>query len=299
MTAISNQTKVVLLPIHGQGKTPRTFADRLEGRLRVMLGEDLWAQLHVAPLYYQDVLQDHQDELWERSKRGLRWRWLRRLFLFGFSDAAALERVASRKGSPYHRVQQVIRETLLSVYGEAGRPIPVVVIAQSLGCQVISNYVWDAQKAARKADDDKAEPVTRGIWRWDGQTEETQNENGAPGEERGFVQFRSLKFLYTTGCNIPIFLAGFPRDERVPFHTRDHGYQLVWKNFYSRFDPLGWPLRPLSTAYKGAVDVDRRVGVGGVLRSWNPGSHGRYWTDEDVVAPLADDLLALLGGSGV
>jgi len=61
---------------------------------------------------------------------------------------------------------------------------------------------------------------------------------------------------------------------------------------------LGWPLQPLSPQYHELVE-DRAINAGQgaagwILKSWNPLAHTAYWTDDDVVKPLADLLHGLL-----
>jgi hypothetical protein len=63
-----------------------------------------------------------------------------------FSDATTLEVHSTEPRSPYLQVQRKIRETLAETLALHDDPsLPVVVIAQFLGCQVLSNYLWDAQ----------------------------------------------------------------------------------------------------------------------------------------------------------
>lgn len=38
---------------------------------------------------------------------------------------------------------------------------------------------------------------------------------------------------------------------------------------------------------------DVPVNAGGLLTSWNPGSHIAYWTDNDVTVPVAEKLATL------
>ncbi len=62
-------------------------------------------------------------------------------------------------------------------------------------------------------------------------------------------------------------------------------------------DVLGWPLKPLSKAYANAVSFDKRVNAGGLLTNWNPFSHQRYWTDDELLSELVADLEGLLDES--
>lgn len=273
---------VVLVPIHGMGKTSRRFDADLRKELSDEMRDD-WERVLVAPVYYQDVLQPNQSRVMKKMKRhDLDWIKLRTFVLYGFSDAAGLEHRANEEGSPYMETQQKIWDALEGAYQLIGRSVPVVIVAQSLGGQVISNYLWDAQ----------ARSASRGVWR--------RPPSGMERDLKRFLKLKTLSHLYTTGCNIPIFVAGFPEDDIVPVKHDSDGYGFEWWNYYDADDALGWPLRPLNTAYRRAVRADREVNADGggfwgrVSHGWNPLSHKRYWTDPDVVRPLARHLKALI-----
>jgi hypothetical protein len=275
--------EVIVLAVHGMGDTSEDFADGLREALADRLGAAAWDSVHFDAIYYQRVLQANQERVMRAMRTqdldGIR---LRKFLLYGFSDAAGLERRAASPGSPYEQVQSIIRATLKSAYEFVGGPRPVVVIAQSLGCQVISNYLWDAQKPGK---------ASQGVWK-------------SPTTRRGskldgFLRLKSLKYLYTTGCNIPIFLAGFPEDRIRAVTATERGYAFRWKNYYDEDDVLGWPLKPLSASYRQAIYRDYPVNANGSLlgtftHGWNALSHTRYWTDADVIKPLARDIRGLL-----
>ncbi|MGE0623752.1 MAG: hypothetical protein AB7I04_04780 [Pseudomonadales bacterium] len=275
--------EVIVLALHGMGDTGEDFADELAEKLADRLGQADWDRVHFDSIYYQPVLQANQ----ERTLRAMRAEpldgiELRKFLLYGFSDAAGLERRAASPGSPYEQVQKIIRGVLKNAYRMVGGPKPVVLIAQSLGCQVISNYLWDAQKPGK---------ASQGVWK-------------SPTTQRGsaldsFLRLKSLRCLYTTGCNIPIFLAGFPEAQIRAVKTAEDGYAFRWHNYYDEDDVLGWPLKPLSASYRQAVYRDYVVNANGTLlgtltHGWNALSHTRYWVDADVLKPLASDIRGLL-----
>ncbi len=269
--------ELVLLAIHGMGDTQENFADDFQEKLADRLGDSKWDNILFDTIFYQSVLQPHQDRVMKAMRRTeIDWIRLRKFLLFGFSDAAGLERRAASQGSPYEKVQQIIRTALKKAFNFIGESKPVVLVAHSLGGQVISNYIWDAQQNS----------ATRGVWK------NPTTQRGTPVDD--FLRCKQLKFFYTTGCNIPIFVAGFPELDIRAIDTSTNGYAFRWKNFYDEDDALGWPLKPLSTSYRSAVFRDKEVNVGNVARSWNPLSHNGYWTDSDVLKPLARDIRALL-----
>ena len=276
---------VICLAIHGMGNTERSFANDFRDQLSDRLGKDDWARVYFDSIYYQPVLQANQSRVMKAmQKRELDWIRLRKFLLFGFSDAAGLEHRAGTGNSPYKQVQELIRKALQKAMTVAGGPRPVVMFAHSLGCQVVSNYIWDAQSKS----------PGQGVWKG---AKKPATPTAVVRDD--FLRFKQLRFFYTTGCNIPIFLAGFPEADIKAVKVSGGGYEIAWKNFYDEDDVLGWPLRPLSKSYGKAVREDRHVNASGSLfgaitQSWNPFSHGGYWTERDVLKPLARDIRSLL-----
>lgn len=275
--------KVIVVAIHGMGDTPKNFAKGLLDDLEKRLGHDVWRnRILPTSIYYQKLLQTNQRRVMTAMKRAdIDWIKMRQFMLYGFSDASGLERRADMKDSPYHQAQKIIRNTLGSAYDQNGGKAPVVIIAQSLGGQVISNYIWDAQQSN----------PSQGTWKHDPAETDPNRDS--------FLRLKTLKFFYTTGCNIPIFVSGFPKEKIKAIKTSTSGYRIQWKNLYDPDDVLGWPLKPLSPTYKVAVTRDIPINAAGSLlgmigQSWNPFSHRAYWKDGDVLRPLRNDIRSLL-----
>jgi len=267
--------KLVFITIHGMGETDREYSQGLKQSLEKQLGEKIWSQVHFEPIYYQVAFQHYQNSVWEKMRQSttLAWQDLRKFMLFGFSDASTLEHRATDEGSVYKKIQKLIiyylkvaREELLS------NDIPVVIVAHSLGCQVISNYLWDAQK-------------NKGIWQL-GNLDYPE----LPPEQEDFIKLKSLKYLFTTGCNIPLFVAGFADIKAIPKPNPD----FKWLNYYDKDDVLGWPLKPLSPSYDLVVDEDIEIDSGNIWQSWNPQTHDGYWTDEEFIKPLSQVIQGLI-----
>jgi hypothetical protein len=83
---------------------------------------------------------------------------LRRFLLFGFGDAAGLENRKEIDGSVYELAQAAIARQLLGV-ARHDPSTRVVFLAQSLGGQVLSSYIHDAQKALAGGQ------VQAGVWK--------------------------------------------------------------------------------------------------------------------------------------
>lgn len=267
-----------LITIHGMGDTEDEFAYDLEKILRQNLGEYLWKHIHHESIYYQPILQKNQQHVWKNMKfqpsRKLRWNELRKFMLFGFADASSLEHKKTDENSVYKQTQKVIVESLRKVHQSLeNQDFPLIVIAQSLGGQVISNYIWDAQAG-------------NGVWNKNSQDYINPSDN-----ERDFLILKTMRYLLTTGCNIPLFVAGF--DKIVPFDKSKMHPEFQWKNYYDRDDVLGWPLQPLSDEYDQLVE-DIEIDSGKLLSSRTPLSHTHYWTDSDFTEPLIQLIKTLI-----
>ncbi|MHA1537749.1 MAG: hypothetical protein ACTSUD_09345 [Alphaproteobacteria bacterium] len=268
--------KIAFLTLHGMGDTPDNYHQDLLDDMKSRIGAATWDNdIHFGSVYFQKILQDPQNEYFLRIKDTIDSKKLRRWLLNGFSDAGGLEYSRTLENSAYEKVQKTIFDALGKAFTAVGSAqAPVVFIAQSLGCQVLSNYIWDAMREERP---------TYGIWQHD--------HDDLEDDDIKFRQLRTLRIFVTTGCNIPIFIGGLPRVQRTPI-KRPHP-DFIWENYYDQDDALGWPLQPLSNGYDDLVK-DIEVNVGGFLSSWNPLSHTKYWTDKDVQKPLAKHLRSLL-----
>jgi hypothetical protein len=276
---------IALLIVHGMGDTAPDFHDELIVRLRAQL-HDVWHRVAWRPVYYQPVLQRNERAIFEQMRPQLRWDGLRELLLFGFSDAASLEHKKELTLSPYWQTQRLILERLDELFDEliadAGDTVPgVAIVAQSLGGQVISNYIWDAQQLRAYA----------GIWNGE------LHDGVATGTPRDrFRRMRSLQRLLTTGCNIPVFVSGHTSIQPIERRLLAGGFR--WINQFDPDDVLGWPLAPLSPAYAALVE-DHEVNASGdtlleSIKSLSPYSHTQYWSTHSVIDRIAGALREMI-----
>lgn len=259
--------KLGILTIHGMGAQGPDYDRELREGLSDHLEDGVEEELAFASIHFHPAMQPSQQRLWERMReRPLDWTLLRRFFLFYFGDAATYESRSDVSDSVYHAVHRKVREALDTLHELLdGADRPIVVFAHSLGCQVLSNYVWDAQQARRDP------PRPRGIWTPDR-------------PPSAFQAFETTRVLYTTGCNIPLFVSGL--EEIVAIDPL--GEEFEWINVYDRDDVLGWPLRPLSESYARVVTEDRETNVG-----FTPLSHLGYWSDRTFLKQAAERIREL------
>ena len=243
--------KIAFLTLHGMGTTDEDYYVDLRNDLKRMIGADAWNDnIHFDHVYFQDILQDPQNEYFDRVRHKIDSKKMRKFFLHGVSDAGSLESSRNTHDGAYDRTQMRIFDALGLAFSAVESPrTPVVFIAQSLGGQVLSNYIWDATRA---------EKPSYGVWRHS-HDELTQ-------DDIDFRRLRTLRVLVTTGCNIPMFIGGLPRAQRIPIDPPNDSF--VWENYYDEDDPLGWPLQALSDGYDNLV-MDIEVNAGNIFTSWN------------------------------
>lgn len=278
--------------IHGMGSQKQDFAvpmvDRLETAIRKR-GENP-DRIAFQAIWWAPVLDDKEHQLMTAmlSRTRLDWIQLRTFVVNNLADAVAYHKTYAMPNTDHERpVYTAITETVAMEMNHLAKEVrptsPLVVIAHSLGCHIMSNYIWDTQTrpADRKHVIDPTSP---------------------------FENCETLTAIKTFGCNIPLFLLSNDTVDPIQFPGKNVALAFPgqppqkiesvakWTNFYDRDDVLGWPLAPLSKAYEKIV-TDVQVNAGNWLLSGTPMSHDQYWTDADVIKPIAKtlaDILALL-----
>ena len=275
-------SKVALLTIHGMGEQPLDYADDMRRALSHRMGA-AFSDVDVHSVYYQHLLKPNELDVWNRTRERstVRYEQLRKFILFGFADAAGLENRKEYDNSVYEQAQMEIARALLAILANRGPDTPIVLLAHSLGCQVMSSFIYDAQKRAGGG------AVAAGIWK------PGRMADSLTAEQRKFLQCGTVRTFVTTGCNIPVFVSAHQRMDVKPIIKPNPAF--TWLNLYDPDDALGWPLQPLEGGYETLVE-DRVVNAGqGILdfmtKSWNPLSHTAYWTDDEIIKPLASLLV--------
>lgn len=275
---------VALITLHGMGEDDAQYAAPLRQRLAHRMGPRFETAVDFRSVYYKAALQTNQQIVWDRiaATSKVHYDDLRKFVLFGLGDAAGLETRKEIDGSVYELAQAEIARTLLSAYARNGE-VPVVFLSHSLGCQVLSNYIYDAQKA------EDGGQVGAGIWKNIDRWSRAALGRLLNDDEKNFISAGTCMGWITTGCNIPVFVAAHKEMEIIPIAPPTPPFR--WLNLYDPDDVLGWPLAPLSAGYAELVE-DRPMNSGQgalkwILKSWNPLSHSGYWLDDDVLDPLA------------
>jgi len=298
--------KVAVAVVHGIGKQEANFADEVAERLHLLClddcGDGVRDEIVVRGVHWAQTLNTRQDDLRERINvddlRGP-FNGLRDFLIHFAADAIAYN---SSSSWVYARVHRVFAETLSELRRLTTPDAPLFIISHSLGTVVASNYLWDLQQ------DYKARQTPR-----DGidQRRVTDTVRAVRGERPSpLEEGRTLTMLYTLGSPIGLWSLKFFQDSQnkpidVPrqpgesthtgiqdwlFDAEDERLPRGWHNWYDREDIIGYPLSGLNEAYDARVQ-DSVVNVGNILTSRTPMSHVNYFKDDDVIKPIARNLI--------
>lgn len=285
--------QLAVLLIHGMGHPAPDFADDLIARLTHALGADA-RRVRFAPYHWSPILQWAQDRVWRRMEAGgarMDGRWARRWIVSALGDPAGYLSGYLQDGHPVHlRVHERLRDTLGGLAERLERPdeTPLAVLAHSLGAVVVSNYVWNEERAAEEVRPGPSATL-----------------GGALGEvlrlavgRTPFERMETLTTLVTYGANVPVFLPPVERLACIRFPRPGLPERLRavarWTNVYDPDDWLGYPLAGLWDDTHGTVIHDVTLDVGGFPVSATPFSHTRYDQDAGFVGLVADQLAAVL-----
>ncbi len=241
---MSTSPKLGVLFIHGMGSQDVDYADGMIAKLRKALRDPdavEFQSVHWAPL-----IEEKSQSMWKRlTTRKLGWKIFRKHFINTLGDATAYN------NEMYDDVHACIEDAMTTLRHKLHyHPFtPVIIVAHSLGCAMILDYIWDRQK--------KNDPV----------------------HDRFILP---VKGLFTMGCNMPVFALS-----HEPILAIDAS-EIKWINLYDKDDIMGYPLQPISESYANAVDEDVEVNTGSWWSSWNPLSHNDYWTDSDVIERMSE-----------
>jgi hypothetical protein len=213
--------------------------------------------------------QDNEDLLLKRffsSNYKIGSKGLRRFILNLVSDIVAYVGEPNRVSTAYQRTHELIYESIKNIEKEVEPGSPLIIIASSLGTEIISNYIWDRQK----------------------------NEGSDPFGNSPFQRLHTLTAVLMFGNNNVLYLPAYNIDSLKPFqfpptNLPDKFKSIAyWGNYYDKNDALGFPLKPINSYFDSMVSEDVQINVGGLIFSWNAGSHLGYWKTRKLRIIVAD-----------
>lgn len=300
---------VVVVFIHGINTTCQDYYAPLRDRILKRLPDEIKGNVIFRSVFWADIVRGRQQEYLNYAKlsTGFRPNGFHRMVIEGLGDAAAYQKTEKRTNSAYYEIQARIRKTIRDAALPGYDARPLVFIAHSLGCHIVSSYAWDLHKfkdPCASLSPDLDDGTVRFL--------------NTLASKTSFERLDTFAGFVTLGCNMPLFTFTFGPQYVYPMthahhpeaqpafpgpsldpNTRAHAH---WRNYYSKNDPLGYPLKPLNDAYDNEQRLtDHETNSEGwkkILGPWAMlAAHSGYWTDPSVAKGAASMLRDLIYAS--
>lgn len=267
--------KIAVAVVHGIGNQAPEFSDGIKAAIQLICKKTCGDDIVIKPVYWARAMQQKEDKLWKHltKHRAMILPGLRRLSIDYVADALAYQPTADDRKT-YDDIHVEFAKTLRLLAEEAGPNAPLCIVSHSLGTVITSNFIYDLQKPKLIS------PQVR-------------REMGDTPLEKG----ETLNWLFTLGSPLALWslrYTDFGTPIAIPApQLRQHypGLEGAWINYYDKDDLIAFPLQGLNKAYEKAVGSDIQVNVGNILTSWNPLSHMGYFSDQDIIKPIAEALI--------
>jgi pimeloyl-ACP methyl ester carboxylesterase len=274
--------KIAVAVLHGIGDQKEDFSDIFSEELTKRFSQNLKpylpapeTELVIQPIYWGNVFNGRENEMWEKLSKAseLDFAKLRHFVIHFFGDAIAYQPSANHNPN-YIKVHEVYAKGLQKLSEKAGQDAPLFVIGHSLGTVITSNYFYDLQYIPDRVPEMVQESMA-----------DTALEHGD-----------TLTGFYSLGSPLALWslrYADFDMPINVPSPNLKKYYPRLsgkWINMYDKDDVFGYPLKPLNDAYDKAVASDVEINSGNLISSWSPLSHMHYFTTNDLINQIGDDL---------
>ncbi len=263
--------KLGVLMIRGSGESgfnrQEKFLKRLLKKL-MRMGIDP-QEIHFEFVDWYGPLQVQQENVLARIKSAnikLRSRMTRNLIITNIGDLINYGGKPNLPSGGYEETHKLVHKSMLSIKENINENAPLIILASSMGTEIINNYIWDRQHAP----------------------------NPDPMGNTPLERFDTLVGLFTFGSNLPIFAASHVIDSLVPITFPSPNLlpellpHAVWENYYDRNDSMGYPIKALNPGYANANVVDIQINIGNIFTFWNFLSHFGYWKSKKLVKRIAN-----------
>ena len=196
--------------MHGMGSPNTNYYKPFAQTLKTVVSRRDYEQIHMEPIFYDDVFKDLANEYISRVKEKypqLLWDDLRALVINTLGDAGHI----SRDTNVYKVIFKKFTDAVENCFKKAGKNAPITILSHSLGCQFIFNFLWDMQK-----------------------------NSGVYGE---FLE--AIQTFITIGCNLPLF--NFSISDPKNFERLNSVFS--WHNLFYEADILGYPVKLIGDSY--------------------------------------------------
>ncbi len=275
--------KLGILMIRGSGspgfEDQEKFIERLFRQLRKKR-KDPNKDIATQVVNWYEPLETEQQTLIRRLQESdlkVRGKIFRRFLLSNITDLINYGGRPNQTSTAYEEIHQLVTKDIRQLQSKLVPNAPLIIIASSMGTEVINNHIWDRQQF-QNLNPGKTDPL--------GQT--------------AFERMETLVGLFTMGNNIPIFGSALKIDDLRPIQFPDDDLPNAWKplsewvNIFDKNDPLGYPITFINQYYGDGRVKDVQYNVGNPLVFWNLASHYFYWQSRKVRKRIFEFTLKML-----
>jgi len=195
---------VAVVFVHGIFAERASYAEPMRNALVRLLPRDVQRGLRFESVFWAPEVRGHQRNFMQSvlAQTDVIDNRLRRFLIEGLGDAAAYQKTKHRENSMYYHVHGHIGRALDRINTANRADQPLVFIGHSLGCHIISSYVWDLNKLKqRSAASIESEPDSAIRAEW------TALQRASP-----FRRLDTFAGFVTLGSNMPLFTFTFGPD---------------------------------------------------------------------------------------
>ncbi len=270
--------RIGVLVIRGSGGTGFERQKKFINKVNTRLSK---SNIDINDIAYEYIdwyapLQNQQENLLQRmlnnDSLNLKSKMLRKFLITNISDLINYGGKPNLPDQAYEKTHMMVYNSILKLQSQVVESAPLIIIASSMGTEIINNYIWDRQHSS---------------------------DNDAFGNSP-FERFDTLVGLFTFGNNIPIFSSSSNIDALRPIQFPSNNIMpslkihAIWENYYDKNDPLGYPIRFINENYKNANVMDYQIGVGNILSFWNILSHFGYWTSKKLQKRISNFIIKIM-----
>jgi hypothetical protein len=134
--------------VHGINARDFDYAAETKELLDRALPKDHRPHAKFRSIFWADIVRGRSQLYFHqaRTSTGIVDSPYRKLVIEGLGDAAAYQKTRNRDNSAYYQIQDRITQVLRDADAPEDRERPLVFIAHSLGCHIVSSYAWDINR---------------------------------------------------------------------------------------------------------------------------------------------------------
>ena len=201
---------VAIVFVHGIHTFAPGYHAEMQAAIEARLPKQLRESVTFRSVFWAARVRERQKEYLDAvtAKNLFKVTPYRSLVVQGLGDAAAYQKTKSFRNSCYYEIQSDVRSVLEGLDSENLPNRPLIFVGHSLGCHIISSFIWDVN-TIKNWDDARLAQEGEEIREF-----ADYLKNGSP-----FRRLDTLAGLVMMGSNMPLFTFTFGPSRIMPITT--------------------------------------------------------------------------------